>query len=237
MALALTGCGPSQEEIDNTAIITCNIMGESRNMDAAMRIKEINAAREKIGADPYLGTDSKIKESVKWGLCEELVKNDSSYYELLRAKKVAEDTRVANQKLREKKQATLVREEFLKSLEDAVRDSPIKILMLDSLAVIWFNAPIEIGEQQKANVSFKIADFEASGPLGFECLRKKPDEDIFNIYETPFTPICEVSLSLVLEKDAYDLLYEVVTPYLIKRVTTFPLASVPNVEYVVKFDS
>ena len=68
LPLFLAACGPSQEEIDNTATITCNIMGESRNMDAAMRIKEINSAREAIGAQPYLDGDSTIKKSFKYGL-------------------------------------------------------------------------------------------------------------------------------------------------------------------------
>ena len=70
------GCGPSQEQIDNIATITCNIMGESRNMDSALRIREINSAREKIGAEPFLQGDAAIVESIEWGLCEELVKAD-----------------------------------------------------------------------------------------------------------------------------------------------------------------
>ena len=63
----LFACGPSPEEIaeqetlaeeaklteqkrrSDLATVTCNVMGESRNMDAAMRIKEINSAREKLG--------------------------------------------------------------------------------------------------------------------------------------------------------------------------------------------
>jgi hypothetical protein len=57
-SLALFGCGPSQEEIDNIATITCNIMGESRNMDLALRIREINSVREKIGAEPFLQGDA-----------------------------------------------------------------------------------------------------------------------------------------------------------------------------------
>ena len=52
------GCGPSQEQIDNIATITCNIMGESRNMDLALRIREINSVREKIGAEPFLQGDA-----------------------------------------------------------------------------------------------------------------------------------------------------------------------------------
>ena len=48
-------------------------------MDSAFRIKEINAAREKIGAGPYLGNDAQIRGSFELGLCEELVKGDGSY--------------------------------------------------------------------------------------------------------------------------------------------------------------
>lgn len=69
----LTACGPSEEEIKNTAIITCNIIAESRKMDAAMRIKEVNSAREKLGGRPFLGRDEDIKAAIKEGLCERLV--------------------------------------------------------------------------------------------------------------------------------------------------------------------
>lgn len=79
LALILIGCGPSDQEKQETAIITCNIMGESRNMDAAIRIREINSARESIGEDAFLGTDSDIKEAFEYGLCQELVLNDPNY--------------------------------------------------------------------------------------------------------------------------------------------------------------
>ena len=78
-AIFLTACGPSQEEKEEIAIITCNIMGESRNMDGAVRIKEINAAREKIGEDAFLGSGDVIKDLVEYGLCKELVLNDPDY--------------------------------------------------------------------------------------------------------------------------------------------------------------
>lgn len=54
-------------------------MGESRNMDAAMRIKEINFAREKLAEEPFLEGDAKIKESFEYGLCKQLVINDPEY--------------------------------------------------------------------------------------------------------------------------------------------------------------
>ena len=120
----LTACGPSQEDIDNTATITCNIMGESRNMDAAFRIKEINAAREKIGEAPYLGDDDGIKESYQWGMCEELVKNDDSTYQNLLdaviearlepariASEMAAKQRLAEEKIAEQKRQEQAAEE------------------------------------------------------------------------------------------------------------------------------
>ena len=69
----LISCGPSQKEKEEIAILTCNIMGESRNMDASVRLKEINAAREQIGEEKYLSTDYGIKEAFKYGLCQQLV--------------------------------------------------------------------------------------------------------------------------------------------------------------------
>ncbi len=45
----LTACGPSQEEKENIAAVTCSIMSETRNMDAALGVEKINDARMKIG--------------------------------------------------------------------------------------------------------------------------------------------------------------------------------------------
>lgn len=85
-------------------------MSESRNMDAAMRIKEINTAREKINADPYLLGDKEIKESFKYGLCTNLVLNDPEYentllelkeLERIAQEKAAEEARIARKKREE----------------------------------------------------------------------------------------------------------------------------------------
>ena len=110
--------GPSPEEIaeqerlaeeakaaelkrrSDLATVTCNFMGESRNMDAAMRIKEINSARERLGEDLYLGTDAGIKQSFEYGLYNELVLNDPEYNAKLISimELVAEQERQANEK-------------------------------------------------------------------------------------------------------------------------------------------
>ena len=66
LAFILISCGPSPEEMATIAQLTCNIMGESRNMDGVLRIKEINAGREKLGEPAFLGSDEDIKESFKY---------------------------------------------------------------------------------------------------------------------------------------------------------------------------
>ena len=87
--LLLTACGPSQKEKEELAIITCNII-ESDFMVGAVRIREVNNAREKMGEDAFLDLDDVIKESFEYGLCKELVLNDSNYQENLLAAREAE---------------------------------------------------------------------------------------------------------------------------------------------------
>lgn len=75
----LASCGVSQQDKEEIATITCNVIKSSRNMDAALRIKEINLAREQMGEERFLGTDNEIKEAIELGLCELLVMNPSSF--------------------------------------------------------------------------------------------------------------------------------------------------------------
>jgi hypothetical protein len=75
----VSGCGPSAQEKEEIAIIACNVVGASPNMDGAMRIKELNKARDKIGGEKFVLSDDVIRESVKYGLCSELVLNDPNY--------------------------------------------------------------------------------------------------------------------------------------------------------------
>jgi hypothetical protein len=91
-AIFLTACGPSPEEKKNIAAVTCSIMGETRNMDSAVRIEKMNNAREKIGGEPFLDGDYVIKESFEYGLCQELVLNEN-YNERLQSRKDAQRER------------------------------------------------------------------------------------------------------------------------------------------------
>ena len=83
LTLTLIACGPSQEEKEKIAAVSCAVMSETRNMDAAIRVREMNAAREKIGGEPFLRGDDAIKEAFEYGLCEELVLDVAIYDEIL----------------------------------------------------------------------------------------------------------------------------------------------------------
>ena len=100
----ISSCGMSDADKEEIAIITCNVMGESRNMDAAMRIKELNAAREKIGEERFLQTDAVIKESMKYSLCKDLVLNDSYNEKLSNLKAIEAEQKLAEAKIKAEKQ-------------------------------------------------------------------------------------------------------------------------------------
>lgn len=73
----------AQEKANRIAAVTCSIMGETKNIDGAIRVREINDAREKIGGEPFLSGDDAIKEAFGYGLCEELVLNEN-YDEIIK---------------------------------------------------------------------------------------------------------------------------------------------------------
>lgn len=77
--VSLAGCGMSLEEKSNLAIASCNVMSEYATDDGALRIKELNAAREKIGQPLFLEPSDQIEEALKYGLCEPLVLNEPDY--------------------------------------------------------------------------------------------------------------------------------------------------------------
>ena len=113
LTLTLIACGPSQGEKEKIAAVTCSIMGESRNMDGAIRVREMNAAREKIGGEPFLRGDDAIKEALEYGLCDELVLN-AAYDESLGVLKDAERERerIAAEEKRIRDNKLTVKEEF-----------------------------------------------------------------------------------------------------------------------------
>ena len=124
----LVGCGMSDEEKANLAAVTCAVMGETRNMDAAIRVREVNTAREKLGEAPYLDGDDGIKDAFEFGLCEELVLNDPDYnaqlVELILAKTAAIVEREAQEaKEREERAKELAEREAREAKEREEREA------------------------------------------------------------------------------------------------------------------
>ena len=81
IVLTVTGCGPSQEEINTEAAVACSILSETRNMDAAIRVEKINNFRRQFDLPPYLDGDDAFQAMFGSGMCEELLKNKISVQE------------------------------------------------------------------------------------------------------------------------------------------------------------
>ncbi|MDB9868900.1 hypothetical protein OAD22_09870 [Pseudomonadales bacterium] len=116
----LASCGPSAEEKKNIAAVTCSIMNETGNMDGAIRVREMNDAREKIGGEPFLQGDSAIKEAFGYGLCEELVLHVENYDEIIKPLRDAtqERERIAAEKRAEEIRAEEIRAEEIRAAKE-----------------------------------------------------------------------------------------------------------------------
>ena len=124
-----------QQKRINTAIYTCNVMGETRNMDAAFRIKELNSARIEIGGSMYLGTDEQIKESFNYGLCLSLVLEDSYEKKLEQSKelervaaaKKAQEENIAREKAAEERRIAAAKKVEQDKIERKMREEAERI--------------------------------------------------------------------------------------------------------------
>ena len=81
LTLFLFACGMSEEEKEQQAMITCNVIEATKRMDIASTIKEINAAREIIGEPLFLDNADTVEEAVFFGLCKNLVQNSVNWKE------------------------------------------------------------------------------------------------------------------------------------------------------------
>lgn len=96
LIFCLVSCSEPQlldKDINEIAIITCNILSETRELNSAGAIKELNYAREKIGQERFLGSSETIKKSFDYDLCPSLVKNNDSEYEKIYSQHVTFDLR------------------------------------------------------------------------------------------------------------------------------------------------
>jgi len=113
----LAACGPSQEEKQNIAQNACSIMGETKKSDSLFRTQTMIDAREKIGGGAFVRGDDAIIEAFEFGVCQQLVLNES-YDETLQPLKDAkqERERIAAEKRAEEQRIAdskpTVKEEF-----------------------------------------------------------------------------------------------------------------------------
>jgi len=75
----LVSCGPSQEEKQQQAVITCNVIEATKRMDIASTIREINTTRETIGESLFVDGSDIVENAVFFGLCEEMVINEDNW--------------------------------------------------------------------------------------------------------------------------------------------------------------
>ena len=157
--LIVVSCGMSDKEKNEIAIITCNIIAESRNMDASLRIKEVNAAREKIGEEKFLETDEYIKTAYKYGLCKELVLNDPNFEDKL-LESIEEETKRLTDLLNEEKEKRRQEEQAAK-LRKIRKDSLQRINdSLQNLKSIAFKKKFDLAEAKfKSDLQNELNDF------------------------------------------------------------------------------
>lgn len=121
ITIFLIGCGPSFEEKQNIAKITCNLLGETRAVESVFRIQLMNEAREEVGGNPFIFSDDVIKESISYGLCEELVLDDQDYLNKLNLIKEIESARREEKRKRERDERIAKEEKEKKIKEEGLK--------------------------------------------------------------------------------------------------------------------
>lgn len=157
--MMVVSCGMSEKEKNEIAIITCNIIAESRNMDALLRIKEVNAAREKIGEEKFLETDEYIKTAYTYGLCKELVLNDPNFEDKL-LESIEEETKRLTDLLNEEKEKRRQEEQAAK-FRKIRRDSIQRIKdSLQNVKLLANRKKIDLAEKKfKFDIQQELIDF------------------------------------------------------------------------------
>lgn len=198
--ILIAACAPSQDEkrqvelelakekANRVAAVTCSIMVETLNMDAAVRVEKMNDAREKIGGDPFLSGDSLIKEALGYGLCQELVLNESFYEKLqlikdfererqrILAKEEQERQRIAAEEYEAEKLRRLRKYEVERNRQEELRKkeeivTKFKAIIEGNLYLAWvipssFRNGMEAGIQIQFTQSGKVEDIEILQPSG-----------------------------------------------------------------------
>jgi len=154
----IIGCGPTEKQINEEAVITCNILKETELMTPPMRIREINKAREEMKKDKFLLDDNAILESIRYGLCTELVTDDPLYSQnlslLKEEEKVAqekkdEEERLAKEKKDEEERLAKLRKEEEQRLAKIKREEDRKLQKLLELERKKYEENVRAQKQKK----------------------------------------------------------------------------------------
>ena len=170
LLFGIVGCSPSEQDIAETrsqnidiSISTCNLMKESSTNDGVFRLREINAAREKMGKELFLGTDSDVRQSIYYGLCSLLVLDDPIY-----------DTKLQERVDSEKAQRLLAEQERLKQEKASKIEKSAFDLYVLRVHVL----------SSEANAKKMVAQINEGGfPAFFET---DSDTKLFGVYVGPF---------------------------------------------------
>ena len=216
-AIFLTACGPSQEERDAIATVTCNVIGESRNMDGALRINELNAAREELGEPPYLGDDEGIKQAYQLGLCEALVSAPEAYYAALseyerkqreaeREKKIAEEAK-AKERLANTREAL---EEWKAALLEYYQADPLNLIdvTFDTDEQMWPIRAIYDCNDKLSEEMVVFVDVSFDNDLGVLSMLTKCRERTYGRSDYREASLTPKKYSGLLRDKQWDALYE-----------------------------
>ena len=192
LLFVIVGCGPSSDEKERIASVTCSIIKETNDFQSSERVEKINEAREKIKLPPYLDGDEEIIRSINFNTCELLVKNDESYFEKtneleksyyaelerLAAEKKAEEERQAILAEQERERLGILKEQQRLKEEEERRKRQFEI---DGFDLFVLRVHLLSSEVNANNMVTQI--IEGGFPAFFEI---DSDTKLYGVYVGPF---------------------------------------------------
>ena len=181
LIFGVVGCGPSSDEKERIAAVTCSIIKETNDFQSSERVEKINEAREKIKLPPYLDGDEEIIRSINFNTCELLVKNDRSYFEKtneLEKSYYAELERLAAEKKAEEERLAILAEQERLKKEEEWRKQRLEI---EEFGLFVLRVHLLSSEVNANNMVTQIN--EGGFPAFFEI---DSDTKLYGVYVGPF---------------------------------------------------
>jgi hypothetical protein len=181
LIFCIVGCGPSSDEKERIAAVTCSIIKETNDFQSSERVEKINEAREKIKLPPYLDGDEEIIRSINFNTCELLVKNDRSYFEKtneLEKSYYAELERLAAEKKAEEERLAILAEQERLKKEEEWRKQRLEI---EEFGLFVLRVHLLSSEVNANNMVTQIN--EGGFPAFFEI---DSDTKLYGVYVGPF---------------------------------------------------